>query len=403
MHGRKVFAVLGCASLGVALNCGGSVARSDADEGLEDGSSSEGSDSSGDQSSSVGSTGKSSASGSGQSSASGSGQSSASGSGTGTSSGAGGSGAGGDGAVTTVTTGVGQGGVGVSVVTGGFPLTSGFGVAAVTSTTGVGTTGAIWPGEAPIPEECSPTSAFADPYSCFLELSCDGRFAYSNCWYNGNSFGCECGTSLAWNNFQLWDVPVEQACNYAASLCLAEPQPEFTPGECQPTFMEAGNGYCSSQLQCTEATTYEGVRVTRDEWNLISCSDNMGQGTRCDCQFNNGFLSFDLLETPVSAALCSDLVAGCSGDLIERKGGATCTRAFQSASQPYCNAQLDCTQDALLDGHSAILHQQVPVTCYQNESGTWGCQCPPVGSFEVSDETAWDACTSASAECASGF
>jgi hypothetical protein len=398
MYGRRIFALLGCASLGVALNCGGSVTRSDADDSTEDGSSSEGTRSGGSP------TG--SASGSGQSSASGSGQSSASGNATVTTSGSGGSGPSAGTAGSTSGGQVGAGGaVGSGVaqavtgmVTGGtvFGGVGGMPGVAVASVTG----GTIWPDDIPIPAECSPSHSTIDPYSCYMELTCDNRFVYSYCWDNGPFAFCECDNGRKWNNFQLWGVDEGQACHYAASLCLAEPEPEFTESSCQPTFVEAGTGYCSSQMQCTEALSYEGIRVTRDGWRYVQCGNDVAQGARCSCQFNESYLTLELLETPVSAGLCTDLVTGCSGDLVERKGSPTCTQAYQSASQGYCNGALDCTQDALLDGQPAILHQQVPVNCYQN-ARTWLCNCPTAGSFEVLDATAWDACTSASAVCAS--
>ena len=374
---------------------------------MEDSSSSQGTRSGASQSSSGSGNVQSAATGSGQSSAS-----SSDGSATVTTSGSGGS-AMTAGSVGSTSSGqgaaggaVGTGGAGqVAVVTGGMitggPTFGGVGgMPGVTVATVTG--GTIWPEHIPIPEDCRANGSSVDPYNCYLELTCDSSFTYSYCSRDGDSFRCECDNGRKWNSFQLWGTAEAEACQYAASLCLAEPEPEFSDSDCKPTFLEAGAGYCSSEVQCTEALKYEGIRVTRDEWRYVQCSDNMAQGARCDCQFNEGYLSFDLPESSVSSTLCTNVVAGCSGELVEPQGNPMCAQAFQSASQDYCNAELDCTQQALLGGEPAVLHQRVPVNCFQNASGTWLCDCPLAGSFEVAEASAWDACISASELCASG-
>jgi hypothetical protein len=108
------------------------------------------------------------------------------------------------------------------------------------------------------------------------------------------------------------------------------------------------------------------------------------------------------LEVASSAAACTQAGAVCQTDEeIVPEGPISCTRANQSASQAYCDASIDCSQDAVVGGTTIGIHANMYTYCQQSGS-EWLCQCQSnveQTSFTVEAPSGWDACSVAADEC----
>src|SRR5690606_5458049 len=102
------------------------------------------------------------------------------------------------------------------------------------------------------------------------------------------------------------------------------------------------------------------------------------------------------------SGVCDNALDWCSEGDIERQGNPTCMPTYQSASVEFCSAQLECAQPATVSGRSVTLREWVSVQCSAAGDGDWACNCPSAGAFNVTSDTAWDACGAATSQCSGG-
>jgi hypothetical protein len=295
--------------------------------------------------------------------------------------------------------------VGVVSTTGGFGAVT----SSVTTTSGTGGTGGVPPdfGDIPLPDDCVTEYASLGSDYCDLQLTCSGLYSYTWCWSDGGTWQCECESPNGWDSYVISGLPGEDMCPFAASVCLGATDVDFSDLMCTPTYEERGNQYCSSEAQCSgSAMLPDGVNVSLQEWRYAYCNQ-APEGWMCQCDnfggggFGGGRgLALTFHDVEDGAALCSNMFEWCSPDGLERIGTPSCVPTYQWADTVSCNADMECSQPATLDGGDVSIREWMPVSCVTAGEGSFNCQCATAGSFSVTSDSPWDACTSALDKCA---
>ena len=170
---------------------------------------------------------------------------------------------------------------------------------------------------------------------------------------------------------------------------------------CGPRYAEAGSDYCSSQAECTRvAELSDDVTMEVRDWRYVWCQAN-GSAWTCDCNSNFDYVRFDFAEA--TSDICSSALDLCIDGAVEASGPKECTPRSQSASQDYCDAELDCVQDGSLGGTSVRVHSSAWMSCEPSGDGQWRCGCQLDGgpvTFTVEGDDVWTACQQAANLCA---
>lgn len=234
--------------------------------------------------------------------------------------------------------------------------------------------------------------------SCNLDFTCSDHSRYSSCWDAGNGeFSCECYDNYTWTSYWLAGADAGEACAYTASACVAGSDAEHGDSVCTPSYLYQGPTYCNANATCRTSFDIEGADVAKTGTNYVNCEEREDSWF-CNCSTLEASLTLTLSLEDGSAAMCVDALDWCAGEIM-REGPRTCSPNSQNASTNSCYANLVCTQDAVVGGAPATLNESFALTCEHAESGTWVCDCPGTGSFEVEAETAWDACTLGATHC----
>jgi hypothetical protein len=233
---------------------------------------------------------------------------------------------------------------------------------------------------------------------CSLNFSCSEHSGYANCWSIGNGeYTCGCNRDYYYSNYWLSGPDVRDVCAYATSACVAGSDAERGQPACTPSYLYQGTTYCSANAACRTTVDIEGADIARTHDNSVNC-EQRDDSWVCNCYTLEGQLTVTLSTEDGSADMCVDALDWCGGE-ITREGPRDCRPSSQNAQTNSCYANLLCTQDVVVDDAPATLSESFTLSCEQDASGAWVCNCPGSGSFEIEAETAWDACTLGASEC----
>ncbi|HEU5073022.1 MAG TPA: hypothetical protein VFU02_02600 [Polyangiaceae bacterium] len=298
-------------------------------------------------------------------------------------------------AVSSVSTG--SGGFGGDTTSGVSTFNS---ISVVTSTTGVGGTGStIQPDldDFPYLDDCDSSYWSVSTQYCNLGFECPSHTGWTNCWDLGNGeLSCDCGRDYFWANYRLSGTNTADACAQTASACVAGPDVEGQP-TCTPSYLYQSTNYCNATASCQSKVDIEGADIVKTGSHYVYCEERDDAWT-CDCDIADGRVSVTLDASSGSSDMCVDALDWCSGE-ITREGARDCTPSSQYAETNSCYVNLRCSQAAVAGGVPATITESFTVNCRHDDAGTWICDCPGMGSFEVEAETGWDACTLGASEC----
>jgi hypothetical protein len=258
-----------------------------------------------------------------------------------------------------------------------------------------------------VPEECEPFQSSSTNW-CNLEMYCpDDEYLYSYCnLQSGSIWACDCSSNNAYHSYQLTGVAGLNACNYSLDLCRDGVEPEFDgPRECDlayPPYFE-GN-YCEMAVLCSQSADLgDGVTALLTDTEYASCSLDAAANAACNCSTPEGSTRFSLPGAVISEDTCGNALNLCEeAATAVPEGPITCGNSYQSASQTWCNAEIECVQFAPVGEQSIGLYGTISTSCEPVGSGAWTCYCSTQNeyvSFNLESSTGWDACTLASATC----
>lgn len=218
--------------------------------------------------------------------------------------------------------------------------------------------------------------------------------------YDGDTVQCQCNGNGTYLNYSLAGVEVTSACQ--ANLCNDEGGVEFGEPMCTTTYESANTTYCEIQRECARtATLPDGTSVDVTQPEYTYCGSSSAGMARCNCSSSLRNLQFDVPADSAGTA-CGPAGSICQTDEeIVPEGPITCSTASQSAGQGYCDASIDCAQEAVVAGTTISVHGNMYTYCQPNGE-EWQCQCQSnVAStnLSVTAGTAWDACTEAAVAC----
>jgi hypothetical protein len=257
------------------------------------------------------------------------------------------------------------------------------------------------PDEPPsIPGDCTAGSRTVEQDWCQVDLQCDGRFASTWCEADGETAYCYCEGDRYYGDFVVRGVSGAEACDTVGPYCVGG-QPNLGEVMCEPTYQEGGGQYCSSEAECTRVVDLgDDVTLEVRDWRYVFCEQN-GSAWTCDCNSNTESVRFDF--DGATSNICSDALDLCIGGEIDTSGPKECAPNYQSASQNYCDAGLDCTQEGSLGGVAVRVHSNVRMSCQSVDAGAWRCDCyldSGTVSFAVDGDDAWSTCQTGSTLCA---
>ena len=300
---------------------------------------------------------------------------------------------------TTVGT-TGNSGIGGAPTTG----TSTFSSVSVVTTTGSGGTDPEDPpafDEYPYLDDCTASYWNYNSNYCSLNFSCSeqtGQYGWISCSETADGdAACSCNNYDFWPSYLVHDADFDYACAYATSACVAGKDAEVGKPVCTPAYLYQSTTYCSATANCETPMDIEGTQMTKTGTSSAYCEAREDLWS-CTCSTSDGRVSFRLDMSEGSASMCVDALDWCEGGFTT-EGPRNCEPRTLNAQTNSCSVNLDCTQDALVDGVPAVFNQSYAVTCERDESDAWVCECPGAGSLEVAAETGWDACTLAASDC----
>lgn len=257
------------------------------------------------------------------------------------------------------------------------------------------------PDDPMLPGDCRSDYRTVEQGWCEIQLQCSQRFSWISCEGDGTSAYCYCEGDRYWGDFMVTGVESGQACDAIAPFCVGGVQPDLGELTCEPSFQDVGSDYCSSQAECTRvAELSDEVTVEVRDSRYVWCQAN-GSAWTCDCNSNFDSVRFDFEDA--TSNVCSSALDLCIDGNVDASGPRDCTPSSQSASQDYCDAQLDCVQGGSLGGTSVQVHSSVWMSCQPLSNGEWRCDCQldsGAVTFTLEGDDVWTTCQDAAAMCA---
>lgn len=268
-----------------------------------------------------------------------------------------------------------------------------------------------------LPVECKPTET-ADSLSCSRQIHCEHTIELDEgtavfvevtsevrCGETGvaGSVSCSCGSENdGLYSETLLDIPVEDACGPALSLCSEKERKPAGPRECERESLSASPGQCGLTLGCAQPLELDdGAVVSVYASEFVNCATMATGQSRCDCSDDSGTFTFDIEgETTIdSCTLAEDI---CSRrDEIEAREEVACTVQSQSVSGNVCATELNCSQSGTLGDVEITRQAFLLASCSQAAPG-WACSCSVAGTSVAVDVEAgdvWEACPAAAEAC----
>ena len=160
------------------------------------------------------------------------------------------------------------------------------------------------------------------------------------------------------------------------------------------------NELCSLPAPTTEAPGYPTV-----EGRYADCEPASGGGAACYCSAGESLFMFHIASAADDGA-CADTITSCEPSAaIEATGDPTCQPTSHTTGADSCEADLDCTQPATIDGRAVVADGRLLVQCARLQQGRpWSCTCASdqlTASFSLGTATATpaQACAQAPQAC----
>jgi len=157
---------------------------------------------------------------------------------------------------------------------------------------------------------------------------------------------------------------------------------------------------CSLPAPTTEAPGYPAV-----EGRYAACEPASGGGAACYCSAGESLFMFHT-AAPADDGACADTITSCEPSaVIQPTGDPTCQPTSSTTTANSCEADLDCTQPATIDGRAVVADGRLLVQCARLQQGRpWSCTCASdqlTASFSLgtSSATPAQACTQAPQAC----
>lgn len=220
------------------------------------------------------------------------------------------------------------------------------------------------------------------------------------------SFACSCTQEYASTWFEVQADSASSACEGVAELCSGG---ELTPPaeEVETCTTESENSHpdgCGLAEVCkTPVGTVNGVTITDTGRRNSHCTVSGPTTWSCSCGDVSNTFNFEVEKAQAS---CETTSLNCSkGADIQAAGEAACSPSSQYASDSACEADLECSQAATVDGRAIVAEGRLTVHCRQAEEGEpWWCSCASdqesaVFEFGAPEQTGWEVCAAAPSEC----
>jgi hypothetical protein len=258
-----------------------------------------------------------------------------------------------------------------------------------------------------ISQVCSIAVPIADGVSAvqqtYSNTSCSRYYGYTpeGMMVDG-TLQCWCSDNNISKSYIVTGIPASSACTQL-QLCGDNPSIVLPEPTCEITNNSSSTTYCDLQRQCSQSvTTPEGGTVDVSQYEYASCQISGGIGS-CSCQNSSRYLSFGM-DVSASSEACSVAMSVCDSDEeILPEGEISCATSSQSAGQDYCNAQIECGQEAVVSDTTISMRGYMQVSCSPTgDEGSFQCSCSSnVDSAQLNVEasTDWDACSAAAEQC----
>ncbi len=269
-------------------------------------------------------------------------------------------------------------------------------------------------------EECEPVGD-SDDDSCRITLSCgrpiEGEFdpgtavrlmdvATSECVrLSDGSFDCDCSHLETNGRHGVESDSSTTACLTVAEFCRGAPStPVDGPETCVTNSFSSVYDDCEVVETCTiPVAVIADVPITDIGPRGSYCTPSGPTTSRCYCSELNSWFSFEVETTESS---CETTSSSCRADVdIQPQGEPTCAMTSESANEWGCQADLNCTQPATVDGRAVMADGRLLVSCGRAAFGEpWLCSCASdqeAAIFEYGEPEAepWDVCLAAPAGC----
>lgn len=257
----------------------------------------------------------------------------------------------------------------------------------------------------PDPATCEETYRSTSRDWCELQLECNEQHLYAYCSSDGSdAHYCECGGNFGYQSYQFEGLDSTDPCQTVLDVCTSGEELTFDgEPQCVTDYQSASNASCDLGIQCTQSAQLgEGVSATLSEYQSAYCSDN-GGNWYCQCSQGGGYATFDYQNPPGGLDTCNSALGLCDSvaDAVP-EGPVECERTYQSANDQWCDAQIQCTQDAVIGDLTIGVHAEIWTNCEQTSDTSWACSCNAGNdsvSFEVESEDGWETCNVAAEMC----
>jgi len=121
---------------------------------------------------------------------------------------------------------------------------------------------------------------------------------------------------------------------------------------------------CSLPAPMTEAPGSPSV-----EGRYANCEPSSGGGSACYCSAGESLFMFHIAAAADDAA-CADTITSCEPSaVIAATGDPTCQPTSNTTNANNCEADLDCTQPATIDGRPVVADGRLLVQCARLQQG----------------------------------
>lgn len=220
--------------------------------------------------------------------------------------------------------------------------------------------------------------------------------------YGDGSLNCQCYSNNRGLSYQMSGVPLADSCELGMAMCEGDDS-VFTGEPVCTTQSETSNtSYCQVQRNCGRTVDLgDGVVASLNVPENAYCQFSSDGVAICNCSNANTSMRFQM-DMAAGPEACTAAGSVCqTTEEIVPEGPLECTRASQSSGTTYCSANIQCAQDAVVNGVTIGVFGNVSVSCSPN-GDQWSCSCRSSidsASLNVAADDGWDACTMASEQC----
>lgn len=274
-------------------------------------------------------------------------------------------------------------------------------------------------------ESCDVANDSSGEEFCNLELACGRpievdlatdarawlmRFGSANCSLavSGKSFECSCASGDMASDYDLLVDSGALDCRPLLEFCMSGTSPEFDgEEECLMTNAISSNDGCERTEACIVPTPLtDEVSLGDLEPRYANCVPRADGESDCYCSDRTSTFNFRVSQAADDSACESSMLNCAPNAVIEATGSASCEpTSLTTTAGNACEIDLDCLQDATVDGREIVAKGRLLAYCGRTDQGTnWWCSCAsdqatarfPLGLPEAD---ASQACSQAAAQC----